>query len=134
MVRNSKRIESLQGLSPLEFAALSKRGFIRIPDVLPLMQSCGKVSACRGLWWARTTTTWIPWSDSRAWWVTHVDLLSLPDAQGCSRHLRVLPTMPNRQTKESVFWSSSGAVLFANRDSSPGCFGGRSIRCLMTPP
>ncbi len=28
------------------------------------------------------TTTWSPWSDSRAWWVTHVDLLSLPGRPG----------------------------------------------------
>ncbi len=50
------------------------------------------------------------WSDSRAWWVTVVGFISISVRQGCSWHLRGLLTMPNRQTKESVLWSSSGAM------------------------
>ncbi len=52
---------------------------------------------------------------------------------GCSWHLRGLLTMPNRQTKESVLWSSSGAMAPSELKLWPGCFGGWSIRSVDTP-
>ncbi len=51
--------------------------FIRALMFCPLMQSVPKSQPAGGPWWQRTTTTWSPWSDSRAWWVTRVGCLSI---------------------------------------------------------
>ncbi len=76
-----------------------------------------------------------PWSDSRAWWVTRVGFLSIPVRPGVlMKPTRVANhAQPSDQNnlccgRPRVPWP------LANLNSGPGCFGGRSIRCLLTPP
>ncbi len=59
-----------------------QRGVFRTLMFLPTDATRAKFSACRGPWWQRTTMTWSPWSDSRAWWVTRVGFLSIPVRPG----------------------------------------------------
>ncbi len=54
--------------------------------------------------------TWSPWSDSRAWWVTRVGFLSIPVRPGILKTPTHFANHAQLLDKESVLWSSSGAM------------------------
>ncbi len=65
-----------------EFAALSPRGLSSEPWCFAHWCNPCQILSLQGPWWQRTTMTWSPWSDSRAWWVTRVGFLSIPVRPG----------------------------------------------------